>query len=398
MAILVVDPGGASVTLVDVLRRRGFAVTPMAEASEMTPRTVRRDEGGHYELVLCACSSSTSGPMPLVENVADRCPGIPIALVLHDIPSADSLLEAMRLGVVDVLDARVPVTAQADAVAEVLDRLAHQRSHRNALSASAADADGFSATSQQLRTEAQLRELQRDQRAGRYIQMGMLPPSPMAVDGYRLRHKIFPSLMLSGDFVDYFRVTDQHFAFYMADVSGHGASSAFVTVLLKNFSRRLRREYTPRMLTAPGDILVWLNRELLDNQLDKHVAIFIGIVDLAANELMFANAGHYPSAVLIDDQHGARLLELIGKPVGLFRDVSYESRQQCLAPGCSLFLVSDGVLEAMGDGRLAEREQQLLEAATQAHQGVDEIWQILDLAKHESNPDDMACLTLSREL
>ena len=37
--------------------------------------------------------------------------------------------------------------------------------------------------------------------------------------------------MLSGDFVDYFRITDRHFAFYMADVSGHGASSAFVTVL-----------------------------------------------------------------------------------------------------------------------------------------------------------------------
>ncbi|MEJ2130358.1 MAG: SpoIIE family protein phosphatase, partial [Gammaproteobacteria bacterium] len=116
-----------------------------------------------------------------------------------------------------------------------------------------------------------LRELQKDQRAGRHIQMGMLPPSPMAIEQYRLSHRIIPSLFLSGDFVDYFRITEKHFVFYIADVSGHGASSAFVTVLLKNFSRRLRREYKVRMLNRPGEILSRLNQELLDNALEKHV-------------------------------------------------------------------------------------------------------------------------------
>jgi hypothetical protein len=50
-----------------------------------------------------------------------------------------------------------------------------------------------------------------------------------------------------------------------------------------------------------------LDATTLENQLDKHVAIFMGIVDLSSNELLYANAGHYPSAILVDTE-GARLL------------------------------------------------------------------------------------------
>jgi len=228
------------------------------------------------------------------------------------------------------------------------------------------------------RAEEQLRELQRDQRAGHYIQMGMLPPSPMAIDRYRLRHKIFPSLMLSGDFVDYFRITDRHFAFYIADVSGHGASSAFVTVLLKNFSRRLRREYRPSMLKDPGEILRWLNRELLDNELDKHVALFIGIVDVTTDELAYANAGHFPLTVLCDDA-GVRFLEIAGKPAGLFADAQYRSDSIALEGRTTLMMVSDGILEIMDEEGLAKKEARLLEVAARCHEGHEETWQVLGL-------------------
>ncbi len=295
--------------------------------------------------------------------------------------SAAALLAAMRLGVVDVIASTEPIAVQLAGLQATLNRLRQVGGGR--------DNGG------QVLAEAQLRELQRDQRAGRYIQMGMLPPSPMAIDGYRLRHKIIPSLMLSGDFVDYFRLTDQHFAFYMADVSGHGASSAFVTVLLKNFSRRLRREYRPSMLEDPAEILVWLNRELMENQLDKHVALFLGVVDLVSQELRYANAGHYPSAILADTS-GVRILEIGGKPVGLFQEVTYASKKVALALNSNLYLVSDGVLETMGDLPLAEKEQRLLAAIDSAQQRGEELWQTLELEQQPAIPDDMACLTLSR--
>ena len=84
-------------------------------------------------------------------------------------------------------------------------------------------------------------ELRADQRAGRKVQLRMLPDREQVLSGFSVNHLIKPSLFLSGDFLDYFRITEDKVLVYIADVSGHGASSAFVTVLLKNLTNRLQR-------------------------------------------------------------------------------------------------------------------------------------------------------------
>jgi serine phosphatase RsbU (regulator of sigma subunit) len=200
-------------------------------------------------------------------------------------------------------------------------------------------------------------------------------------------------MILSGDFVDYFRITDRYFAFYMADVSGHGASSAFVTVLLKNFSRRLRREYRPSMIEQPGEILTWINRELLDQKIDKHVVMILAVGDLEEDRLRIVNAGHFPPAILVDED-GARFIEQRGRPLGLFDDVSYEPESISFTPGERLVLFSDGILDAMDDLQLSQKETRLLHAAGQ--DGMDEIWGALHLVEVAAR-DDMTCLTLMRE-
>src|SRR5690606_39405532 len=90
--------------------------------------------------------------------------------------------------------------------------------------------------------QASLHLLQEDQDAGRQVQISLLPATPWEADSFSFAHQIIPSLYLSGDFVDYFRVDERRIAFYLADVSGHGASSAFVTVLLKFMTTRLLYE------------------------------------------------------------------------------------------------------------------------------------------------------------
>jgi len=245
-----------------------------------------------------------------------------------------------------------------------------------------------------LRLREYVNELQQDQRAGREVQLGMLPPTPMAIDGYRLEHHIVPSLFLSGDFVDYFRITDRHFVFFIADVSGHGASSAFVTVLLKNFSRRLRREYRPRMLTAPGEILRWLNQELLESQLDRHVTMFVGVVDCQESTLAYANAGHFPAPVLVLGE-GSRYLELPGKPLGIFPDLRFASAVIALPEHFRLALFSDGVFEVMTDPSLAAKEARLLTTVA-GEVGLESLCAALGLDANLEAPDDVACLLLSR--
>jgi sigma-B regulation protein RsbU (phosphoserine phosphatase) len=375
MALLVVDPDEESAqALSEHLSGQGFTVVCARPGSEAVQLAATGPD-----LVLCAVHGEEH-PISTALMLHQQVPDAPLVVVSRNGINKTDVIEALRLGAVDVV--------QLDEAGEDLAATLNAAIARCAKARSGVDAGR--------RAEEQLRELQRDQRAGHYIQMGMLPPSPMAIDRYRLRHKIFPSLMLSGDFVDYFRITDRHFAFYIADVSGHGASSAFVTVLLKNFSRRLRREYRPSMLKYPGEILRWLNGELLDNELDKHVALFIGIVDVTTDELAYANAGHFPLTVLCDDS-GARFLEIAGRPAGLFADADYRSESVALEGRTSLMMVSDGILEIMDEQGLAKKEARLLEVAAQCHDGQEEAWQALGLEALQPGPDDMSCLTVSKE-
>ena len=379
MTLLVVDPDDAtSSALADSLSQLGFTVSRISGVAELAQLIV----GERPELVLCVYAGER--PLALAESVLVVDPTLPVALIARTEMDKQGVVDALRLGIVDIVE---PGDIDAN-LAQRMDQ-AIGRGGRIARLVPAT-------TAEEARTRSQLREFQRDQRAGKYIQMGMLPPSPMVIDRYRLRHKLYPSLMLSGDFVDYFRITDRHFAFYMADVSGHGASSAFVTVLLKNFSRRLRREYRPKMLKAPGEILAALNRELLDNRLDKHVAIFIGVVDLLDDTLAYANGGHFPSAILCDDS-GCRYLEIAGKPVGLFEGVSWASNQQPLRGPLTLAMASDGALEIMGQVPLAQKEQRLLDAVQRTRSQGTELWQVLGLEQREAGPDDIACLVITKE-
>ncbi len=234
-------------------------------------------------------------------------------------------------------------------------------------------------------------ELERDQRAGQFIQLGMLPPNPMGIGHFRLQHRVQPSLILSGDFVDYFQITDRHFACYVADVAGHGASSAFITVLLKNFSRRLRREYRTSMLKQPGEVLAWINNELIDQQIEKHVAMFFAVVDTRDNVLHYANAAHFPPAMLVAGED-VQCLEQKGKPLGIFADATFSSASVEFAPGSRVVVFSDGVLDLLPESNLEEKERYLVESVA-ACEDMDMLWQSFDPTK--LGVDDVSCLLIS---
>jgi serine phosphatase RsbU (regulator of sigma subunit) len=365
MGLVVVDPDEkASATLCQQLAHLNLEPLPAVNVK------VAQELCDHALPELLICSR-----MDWAQTLAQTNRRLPVVFATEEPPDQAVLLSALRAGLADVW--QLPVE-DGFARARIEDILEQSRK-----GASQAEA----------RLHEHVEELQRDQRAGRYIQMGMLPPNPMGIDRYRLQHRIIPSLILSGDFVDYFRITDRYFALYVADVSGHGASSAFVTVLLKNFSRRLRREYRPSMIAEPGEILAWINRELLDQKIDKHVAMMLGVGDLETDTLRLVNGGHFPPAILVKDGQ-AEFIEQRGRPIGLFEEVSYEASTIEFAPGDRLVLFSDGVLDAMGDMNLDGKEARLLEAAVA--EGMDQIWQELALQSGASR-DDMTCLTLVRE-
>ena len=190
-------------------------------------------ESEQPDLVICDLRMPQIDGLELIRRIRQTASETPI-IVLSGAGVMSDAVEALRLGAADYLIKPLEDLAVLEhSVRRALDR-AYLRVENQRYR------DKLEAANREL--QASLNLLQEDQNAGRQVQMNMLPVTPWSIEGLEFSHRIIPSLYLSGDFVDYFRVDERRVAFYLADVSGHGASSAFVTVLLKFMTTRLLYE------------------------------------------------------------------------------------------------------------------------------------------------------------
>ncbi len=249
------------------------------------------------------------------------------------------------------------------------------------------------------RLQHSLQLLEQDQRAGRQVQSRLLPPTPHQTNGLTLSHYILPSLYLSGDFVDYFSLGPQRTAFYLADVSGHGASSAFVTVFLKTLTNRIRRHFEKRTavsLLSPGRIMADMSEELRALGTGKHLTVFCGVIDTSENVLTYCIGAHYPPPILKNGDE-IHVLEGTGLPLGLFPHARYEEHRIVLQPSFSLIAFSDGILEVLPAGDLAAKEALLRAEVAAADGQLENLSERLGLEKVRDVPDDIALLMIKRD-
>ena len=241
-----------------------------------------------------------------------------------------------------------------------------------------------------------IHELRTDQKAGLQVQLKMLPERHKELNGFFFDHIVRPSLYLSGDFLDYFRLDDNRVLFFFADVSGHGASSAFVTVLLKNLSARLLRNYRRQSsddISCPVKFLKRLNQELIVSDLGKHLTVFAGVLDQSERTLTYTIGGHLPLPILKTPE-GTEYLDAKGVAVGLFPEPEFERVVRKLPPKFNITVFSDGILEVLHNDTLKEKENLLLDVVSEEQGGIESILTSMGLDDIDELPDDIAVLTV----
>lgn len=343
------------------------------------------------DLMICDLRMPQVDGLELIRRINALGVEVPV-IVVSGAGVMNDAVEALRLGAADYLIKPLEDLAVLEhSVRRALDRsrlrLENQR-YREKLETANRE------------LQASLHLLQEDQNAGRQVQMNMLPVTPWQADSLTFAHQIIPSLYLSGDFVDYFRVDERRIAFYLADVSGHGASSAFVTVLLKFMTTRLLYESRRGGLLPefkPSEVLGHINRGLINCKLGKHVTMLGGVIDEQSGQLTYSIGGHLPLPVLFEKGE-ARYLEGRGLPVGLFEEAEYADHVMPLPESFSLTLLSDGILDLLPGETLKDKELALPQLVSQAGGSLDGLRQVLGLANLGEMPDDIALLVLSRNL
>ena len=243
--------------------------------------------------------------------------------------------------------------------------------------------------------------LELDQIAGSQIQNSLLPVTPMQKDKYEIAYRISPSLYLSGDFVGYNVLYERYLVFYVADVSGHGSSSAFLTVLLKFIFNRIFKRHKinkdlDAMSMAPKGFIEHVNRQIMALGLDKHLTIFAGSLDMQKNTLRYSVAAHMPAPVLISNGD-IQTLKGRGKPVGIFSECSWKVQEIALPDKFLLALVSDGVLELLPGKSLKEKEKFISDSVSQSDESIEDICERLGVNQVKDAPDDITVLTLRKD-
>ncbi|WP_415182499.1 PP2C family protein-serine/threonine phosphatase [Phaeovulum sp.] len=165
-----------------------------------------------------------------------------------------------------------------------------------------------------------------------------------------------PSGHVGGDLVGFFPINAQRVAIYGIDVSGHGITSALMTARLAGYLSGHTPEQNIALIQnedgtfdaiAPHELAAHLNTLVLEEmETESYFTLIYADVDLATGRVQLVQAGHPHPAVLRADGS----VEYVGSgglPVGLLEGASYESFDVTLTPGDRLFLMSDGITEAI---------------------------------------------------
>ena len=167
-----------------------------------------------------------------------------------------------------------------------------------------------------------------------------LLPAPRRTGEIVVEWVFAPSTELGGDCFDYFDLDENHFVFYVIDVSGHGVGAALLSISVLN----LLRSGSVADMTQPAAVLALLNRFFpMEQHKDKYFTAWYGVYDRRSRRLTYASAGH-PAAVLWHGQ-GMELLPGQGLPVGMFPEATYQTYERVIPAGAKVYLFSDGAYE-----------------------------------------------------
>lgn len=370
--------------LVRHLERAGFPVLQAADGNEglAVIRACRP------QLALCDLRMPNLDGLDLLKLVRQEYPELPVIVM-----SGEGLLQdaigALKLGAWDYIAKPIEGAVLEHAINKALEKAALIEENRR-----------YRANLEVLNRElkASLRLLAEDEDAGRQIQFRMLPRNHQRFGPYLFTRDVAPSTFLSGDFIDAFLIDQQHFGFYLADVSGHGVSSALVTVLLRTFVQRQVASFTrsgDHLVLSPARLLTRLNDEMARDDLEKHLTIFYGIIDLTEDVLLYANAGHFPWPILCDGGK-VTVLEQPGVPVGMVPGTRYEEHRVDLGDHLSLAVFSDGLLEILPQAGVDAKIQYLQQFFGRLDVTVEQAKHAFHLTDGSALPDDVAMLIIQR--
>ena len=206
---------------------------------------------------------------------------------------------------------------------------------------------------------------------------------------------------LAGDFFEVIQISKDRIGVLICDVMGHGVRAALIVAMLRGLLEKQRSHSA-----TPGDFLSGLNEGLaaiLERaETTMFATAFFGMIDLAAETLSFACAGH--PGPIVDGPDGVGQIGVErhqkGPGLGLIHGVTYPTTTIPLSEIRRLVLFTDGILEAENPQGEPFFEKRLMEivgrnTSEPVEQLLDNILSsVLAFSQHQHFDDDVCLLAI----
>ena len=212
-----------------------------------------------------------------------------------------------------------------------------------------------------------VRLYEREHAIAEELQRSLLPAELPVVDGVATAARYMPAgagSQVGGDWYDVVVQPDGKLLLVIGDVAGRGIVAASRMGQLRSALRAYAFDGH-----GPASVLERLNAFHIGLHRRGMATVGLVSVDPSTGELRYAKAGHPPALIVDADGGTAWLDDAVGVPLGAIDDAVYGEGTATLAPGATLVLYTDGLVELRGE--LLDRGFERLERATIG--GPDEI-------------------------
>ncbi len=206
-----------------------------------------------------------------------------------------------------------------------------------------------------LALETQNEKLKEDLLMAKRLQLSLLPRESISEDKYNFSFIYKPCEALGGDFIDIFRLDNDHIGLYIADVSGHGLAASMLTMFLQTALDKSE--------LSPANALTKLYAKYNKNEFfsELYISVFYTVIDTKNYNITYANAGLNVCPILLSD-NDYHILRAAGIPISNWvESPDYSEITISIKPKDKLFLYTDGIIEIRNKKNGQFGEERVLE-------------------------------------
>jgi serine phosphatase RsbU (regulator of sigma subunit)/CheY-like chemotaxis protein/anti-sigma regulatory factor (Ser/Thr protein kinase) len=237
------------------------------------------------------------------------------------------------------------------------------------------------------------RELQHERELVHLLQASMAPPTLPEIAELEVAACYRPadSGLAGGDWYDVIPLSDGDVLLVIGDVAGHGVPAASSMSQIRTALRVIAFSQPD-----PATIMRDAQRYLATSVPGAFATVLIGRLNPSTGVCRLASAGHLPPVCHHDGE--ARVTWMpVGPPLGIRMETPYEEAIVEVAPGSSLVLYTDGLVERRGE--LLDEGLARLERSVEAASG--STWDLVNhvtrtLCDESEATDDIAMLVVRR--